>query len=274
MRIRPRVVATGVASAGRVLLVALAVTLVAATAVTAQTPTGPEPATPTAVAQTPADETTDVQTPAEESPAAQTSSPQRRPAARPPASRGVFRAYFLYEGTEMMAANTFDAVLGQSRVYALGGGAEVLDLWNGIFARVTFSTARENGDRVVIVGGGDVVPLGIPLTVELLPLEIGGGWRSRPGAGGFVGYLGGSVLLMRYRETSQFGGDEDNVDEIFRGYSGFAGLEVGLGRLVVAGVEALYRTVPDAIGAGGVSQVFGESDLGGVTVRALVGVRY
>jgi hypothetical protein len=42
---------------------------------------------------------------------------------------------------------------------------------------------------------------------------------------------------------------------------------------VIAGAEVQYRTVPDALGEGGVSQVFGDTDLGGVTVRVLVGIR-
>jgi hypothetical protein len=214
--------------------------------------------------------------PASAQPAPDQTTPQRRQAARPGAvSRDVIRAYFLVEGTEMTAANTFDAVLGESRVFARGGGAEALSLWRGLFARVAFSAARETGDRVVIADNNDAVPVGIPVTIELQPIEIGGGWRSRPGASGrLVGYLGGSVLLMRYRETSQFGGDEDNTDATYRGYAGFAGLEVVLGAWVIAGAEAQYRLVPDAIGTGGVSEAFGESDLGGVTVRVLLGIRY
>ena len=42
------------------------------------------------------------------------------------------------------------------------------------------------------------------------------------------------------------------------------GLEYGQGRLRF-GVELSYSTVPDALGLGGVSRVYGEDDLGGFT---------
>jgi hypothetical protein len=41
----------------------------------------------------------------------------------------------------------------------------------------------------------------------------------------------------------------------------------------VAGVEAQYRGIPNAIGAAGVSQIYNETNLGGFVVRALFGVK-
>ncbi|HEY3886221.1 MAG TPA: hypothetical protein VGL62_13480, partial [Vicinamibacterales bacterium] len=63
------------------------------------------------------------------------------------------------------------------------------------------------------------------------------------------------------------------VSSHLSGAEGFGGVEVGLAKHLSASGEAQYRTVPNAIGAGGVSQDFGEKDLGGFTARVLVAYR-
>lgn len=201
-------------------------------------------------------------------------SPQRaRTVNAPAAPRSFLRAYFLVDGTEMRAADTFDAIVGTSRFIMPGGGAEVLGLWKGLFARVAFSNGRETGSRVVVFDD-EVVSLGIPVTIEMRPIEIGAGWRLRPfAARRLVPYAGAGLLLMNYKETSEFADTDDDSDETYRGAVAFGGIEAVLGGWLVAGAEAQYRLVPDAIGSGGVSAAFGEDDLGGVTLRVLVGVR-
>jgi len=57
------------------------------------------------------------------------------------------------------------------------------------------------------------------------------------------------------------------------GYTAFGGVEVGIVKGLMAGAEAQYRSVKNVIGTGGVSQDFGEKDLGGFTVRVLFGYR-
>ena len=41
-----------------------------------------------------------------------------------------------------------------------------------------------------------------------------------------------------------------------------------------AGVEGQYRSIKDALGEGGVSDVFGETNLGGAVFRVMFGVRW
>jgi hypothetical protein len=199
---------------------------------------------------------------------------QAPPAARPaPAARTYLRAYFLFDSTSMAAAETFDAVIGTSRLSMAGAGGEALGLWKGLFARVAFSTASETGHRVDVFED-EVVSVGIPITVELRPIEVAGGWRLRPVASGrLVPYFGGGLLRMGYRETSDFADTGENIDTSFTGAVMFGGIEASLVSWIVAGAEVQYRTVPDAIGGGGVSQVFGEDNLGGLTFRVLFGVR-
>jgi hypothetical protein len=202
---------------------------------------------------------------------AQATTPPRPRAAA--AQQPLLRAYFTFDTTTLTAADTFDAVIGRSRLSMPGGGAELLRIWKGLFARVAFASAKETGSRVVVFDD-EVIDLGIPLTVELAPLEIAGGWRFPAFAGRrLVPYAGAGLLRMSYRETSDFAMGDDNTDTVFNGGVVFGGIEAALVSWVIAGAEVQYRTVPDALGEGGVSQVFGDTDLGGVTVRVLVGIR-
>lgn len=211
---------------------------------------------------------------------AQTSSAQSARDAQAQASQAVapqrppfLRAYFLVDSTSMTAADTFDAVLGTSRLTMRGAGGEVLNLWRGLFARVAFSSVSETGSRVDVFDD-EVTPLDVPVTVEMRPLEIAAGWRMRPfAAGRLTPYAGGGLLRLSYRETSEFADTGDDTDTTFSGALLFGGIEASIVSWVVAGAEVQYRTVPNAIGEGGVSAVFEESNLGGFTVRFLVGVR-
>lgn len=195
------------------------------------------------------------------------------PTVRASLPRPLLRAYFHVDVTSLSASRTFDAVIGQSQFTMPGGGGEILNLWKGLFARVAFSMAKETGSRVIVLDD-EVIPIGIPLTVELAPLEIGGGWRFPAfGSGRVVPYAGAGYVRLGYRETSDFAQRGDDTDTTFNGSIVFGGVEVSLVSWVIAGVEAQYRRVPDAIGGGGVSGAFGETDLGGTTFRVLVGIR-
>jgi hypothetical protein len=199
----------------------------------------------------------------------------RPPPSRVPAGRRtIARAYFLLDSTAMTATGTFDAVIGTSRLVFKGGGAEALNLWRGVFARVALSSVKETGSRVAVLDD-EVIPLDIPLSVELTPLEIGAGWRFPALAGGhLVPYVGGGWLRMGYKETSEFAIGDENTDTAFNGSVMFTGVEVVFLNWMIAGAEVQYRSVPGALGDGGVSEVYEEDDLGGVTLRGLLGVRW
>lgn len=184
------------------------------------------------------------------------------------------RAYGIVDLDALAARESFEAVLGTSKLTAFGGGVDVVDIWKHLFARVAVTRARKSGSRVFVATGGEVSPLGIPLTVTMTPIEVGGGWR-------FVSskqtrltpYVGVAFLSMGYTETSKFAEAGENTSERFTGQDVFGGVEVRIVKWLVAAGEVQYRRVPDALGAGGVSKDFGESDLGGVTARITIGIR-
>lgn len=180
------------------------------------------------------------------------------------------RAWFGLDFNAMSASESFDAVLGSSQLVGFGGGADVT-VWKNVFARVSFSRAKKDGERAVVFNG-QVIPIGVPITVSYTPIEIGGGWQF-PLTGGVRPYAGAGLFRLRYKEESDFGIPDEEVDLSKNGYVVFGGVEVPVWKYVIVGGEAQFRSVPDAIGTGGVSRDFEETNLGGFTVRVLFGIR-
>ena len=183
-----------------------------------------------------------------------------------------FRGYLNFDEVWMSASRSFDAVLGTSSLTAGGVGTDILNLWRQVFVRAAVSRMGGHGGRV-FVANGDVVPLGVPIRVRLRTIELGAGWRFvHPRLPKYTFYGGAGLLRVRYAEESDFARDED-VSQGFWGRTIFGGVEYPLSRWLVAGGEVQYRRVPGALGDGGVSAVFGETDLGGFAVRGLIAIK-
>ena len=107
--------------------------------------------------------------------------------------------------------------------------------------------------------------LGHPLTLRIVPVYAFLGYRFRE-TRKLVPYVGIGPGFTSYRETSVVG--ELEVEPISQTKpSGhlLAGFESGRGRLRF-GIEATYSIVPNSAGVAGVSKVYGESDIGGITI--------
>jgi hypothetical protein len=188
-----------------------------------------------------------------------------------PSSVGL-HAFGIVDLDSVAAKQSFEAVLGTSKLKAFGGGVEVVDIWKHLFARVAVTRARKTGSRVFVTGG-QVFPLGIPTTITMTPVEVGGGWRFASKSSRLTPYAGAALLSMGYTEISTFAEPGEDTSTRFKGQDLFGGLEVGIVKWFFASAEAQYRRVPNALGAGGVSKDFNESDLGGFTARVTIGVR-
>jgi hypothetical protein len=203
--------------------------------------------------------------------------PQAGPAAPASPSGGApgIRAYFVTDFNSMTASKSFDAAFDTSHFTAFGGGADVVELWKHLFARFSVTHVSKTGSRAFF-DGSQVVSLGIPLTVSMTPVEIGGGWRF-PGAPAarLTPYAGGGVVIVSYKETSQFADPSDDFSGSFTGYNIFGGAEYSITQWLVAAGEAQFRSVPNALGDNptSLSQAFNETDLGGFTLRVTVGIR-
>jgi hypothetical protein len=196
---------------------------------------------------------------------------QPRPPAAPPKPKAAIRAFADLSFVWMAASESFKAVTGANTRVQYGGGVQAVNLWKGLYAEAMVGYSSLTGSRV-FVHQGTVYDLGIPVTITLMPIDAGAGWRS-PVSRALHAYVGGGVTFMNYKEESDFAGADDDVSETFTGFYASGGLEVRLARWLHVRAEGRYTSIPDALGAGGVSADFGETDLGGaaVAVRLVVG---
>lgn len=165
------------------------------------------------------------------------------------------------------ARESFDAVGITGNPIAYSGSVDVVRIFKGLFVRGTFEWVSETGERAFLTESGERFPLGIPLDVEMQPIEATVGWRfeGRPSAkpSPLVPYVGGGFGVLRYRETDEFADAGDEVDESFGSYHVLAGLDVYVTRWLGVRGEYRFRAVPDSLGDGGVSAVTGDTSLGG-----------
>lgn len=188
------------------------------------------------------------------------------------AAQGLdIKGYGMVGGMNFDAAQSFDAIFGSSSGTIVGGGAEVGLPWGGLYVGVGAWRFNADGERV-FVSGSEVFPLGIPLSVEITPVEVTGGWRFKNLWSRFVPYAGAGWSSYAYTETSEFAAAGEDVDERFNGWHILGGAEFRIARWLGIGGEIAFSSVPDALGAGGASGAFDETDLGGTSYRLKISV--
>jgi hypothetical protein len=162
------------------------------------------------------------------------------------------------------AANSAKAVFDGVSGGLTGGGALQYGLGESFFIRAGARYFQRNGERVFVEAPGTpVFGLGHPLKVRIIPAYGLIGFRFLQG-GSFRPYLGVGGGITSYNEESDVAGEI--ITSTARKPSGQAviGLDYGRGTVRFGG-EVMYSLVPDVIGFGGVSSVYGEDDIGGLT---------
>jgi hypothetical protein len=169
--------------------------------------------------------------------------------------------------TSFTATESFDAALDSHVGSIFGGGVKVGLPLGGLFVGVEAWHFGHVGERVFLFEGKDF-SLGIPLEVTITPIELSAGWQFRfRRAPRFRPYVSGGISSYAYREVSDFATDAENLEERFTGYHLAAGAEFPIERWLGVGWELNWTSVPDAIGEGGVSKAFNETNLGGTSLR-------
>jgi len=163
------------------------------------------------------------------------------------------------------ASNSAKAVFdGKSGGPTFGGLARV-DLGRSFFVGVGARLFRKDGERAFVADkDGPAFSLGHPLKVRVLPVYGLLGYRLRHDAA-LTPYVGLGVGLTSYHEESDVAGDVTKVSTSKVSGHAVAGLEYGRSRLRFA-VEGMYTTAPNTIGLEGVSKVYEEDDVGGLSV--------
>lgn len=152
---------------------------------------------------------------------------------------------------------------GSSGGFTFGGGVRY-DFGFGLSVGGFVRYFKKDGERVFVASpGGEVFRLGHPLSVRLVPVQGTLGWRF--GRGSLRPYLGGGAGFTSFEEQSSVGGVTESASETKFSAHALGGIELGSGSLRVA-AEAMWTTVSDSLGVGGVSQVYGEKDVGGLSL--------
>ncbi|MDA1306330.1 MAG: hypothetical protein O2917_03580 [Acidobacteria bacterium] len=180
------------------------------------------------------------------------------------------RVFVSVEGQSMTAKDTFDAIAGESTMFGVGGGVEVHRLWRQVFLRASVSRLQMEGERVFVFDG-TVFRLGIPLDVQLTPIELTAGWRFDREGRRVVPYLGGGMVLMNFREDSPGDTASERVRKQYTGSVAFVGVDVSAWQFLSVGAEVGFRMVK-VTRPGGALGAFREDDLGGATMRVMVSV--
>lgn len=179
----------------------------------------------------------------------------------------TLRGYVTFGTTSLAASETFEAVADSSRALTFGGGVTAT-VWNGVFVDVAASRMKLDAERV-FVNEGTVFPLGIPMEISIVPLDIAAGWRTGARA---QTYVGAGLTRITYKETSDFSTEDEDVKESASGLLVLGGVDVALSNWLHAGGELRYRHVEGILGDGGVSQTFDEHEIGGLTFAVRISV--
>jgi hypothetical protein len=164
----------------------------------------------------------------------------------------------------MAASKSADAIFDSSSGLTWGAAARY-SFDKGIYVNVGVRTFSKDGERVFVAGPADpVARLGFPLSIRVTPWFATAGYRFRQGEL-IVPYGGLGASLTSYREESTVAGLVFDDSRTKFGFHLVAGAEVGKGRFRF-GAELGWSTVSDALGVGGVSEVYGEDNLGGWSV--------
>ena len=164
------------------------------------------------------------------------------------------------------AKKSAEAVFNGSSGGSVWGGGLRYGLKSGFFVSGWARSFSKDGERVFVADASSpAYPLGHPLKVHIVPLQLTIGYRAASRNSAFTPYAGIGGGLTTYHEESTVGGITDTFDETKASGHVLAGVEVGRGSFRFAG-EGGYTFVPNAVGISGVSKVYGETGIGGFWV--------
>lgn len=186
-----------------------------------------------------------------------------RPAAALDWAIGAEGGYSEMTNAEKSAKAIFDGTKGGGTI----GGFVRLGITQSFFLEAHGRHFERTGERVFVAdAAGEVFRLGHPLTIRLIPVYGAVGYRFLPNSH-FAPYVTIGVGATAYKETSDVAGLIETQSTTKVSGHGALGVDYFAGPLRL-GVEVGYSTVPNTIGESGVSKVYGEKDVGGLTVLA------
>jgi len=181
-----------------------------------------------------------------------------------------FRPFVMVSQQRFAAEQTFNAAFDTRSETFFGGGLNITQD-NRFYLDVSASHFSQTGQRAFL-NNGQAFRVGIPLKVEMTPVEFTAGYRFLQWRR-VIPYLGAGAGLYKYKESSPFSTADENVDAHHAGAIFEGGVELRLHRWFGIGADVHYTYVPGILGSAGLSQQANEKDLGGIAARfrAVVG---
>jgi opacity protein-like surface antigen len=175
------------------------------------------------------------------------------------------------------ASDSAQAIFGSTGGLTFGGSLQYA-LESGLFFRGGYRYFAKDGERVFLADASSTpAPLGHPLEATIGSIDAIVGWRFRLGGkkpSPLTPYLGFGAEFASYEEESTVGGLVERSDATKVGGQVVLGLEyAAFGRWTLT-AEAGYSMVPNAVGVGGVSEIYGEDDIGGFRIMGRIGYRF
>jgi len=178
----------------------------------------------------------------------------------------------------LAATRSATAIFGSDGGFTLGGSAQYAHA-RGPFLRAGLRTFSKSGEKVFLQNASSpFYPLGFPLEAKITSFDLILGWRFRLGSkkrpSPLVPYAGIGLENASYKEESTVAGLLEKTDESKTGVQFVAGLEYRLPASFSLAAEFGYSKVTGILGVGGVSQIYGEDDIGGYRVMGRLGYRF
>jgi hypothetical protein len=196
---------------------------------------------------------------------------ETEPASPPPrAVEGLSVAFDAGYSDLSGARNSAQAVFGSSGGGAFGASVRK-PFGSDFFVELAGRVFRKQGERAFVADRtATAFRLGHPLELRLIPIQATFAYRHGRviGLDTYVG-LGGGVVL--YEETSTVAGvAEPTLSRTSGSAHVVLGADRWYGRMRV-GVAVAFAVAPSTLGAGGVSKVYEEEDVGGFTGLVRIG---
>lgn len=176
---------------------------------------------------------------------------------------GADGGYFDMTNASKSAKAIFDGSSGGGTV----GGFARLGLGQAFFVEAHARYFQRKGERVFVADPtSQVFRLGHPLTIRLIPyygmlgFRVGHSPRWAP-------YIAAGLGATSYNEKSDVAGLIETSSKTKAAGHVAAGVDLLTGPLRF-GAEIMYSAVPNTIGESGVSKVYGEKDVGGLSIVA------
>ena len=171
--------------------------------------------------------------------------------------------------TIFSAADSFKAVFDSSTGPLIGGGVEV-GVTRHLFASFAVSRFARTGRRLFTFEDR-IFDLHEPTRVRITPLELSLGYRHAL-TPRWLPAVSGGISWYRYSETSPGATETEDAHDTFGGYHVAAGIERPVRRWLSLAGEGQFASAPHALGQSptGVSNLYDEHDLGGLTLRVKV----